>query len=205
MTWMITGTMDHAVLVQILQGAADARGNLVLPVKNTLRTPAASRSLVKKPPSVYGCPMKKGFKATGIIGALAMIGLQFTSPSHQNPPVAAGHDLLASNAPPAAIAADLKNACYDCHSYETRWPWYSYIAPMSWSISRDVNAARASLNFSEWPHDNAKRERKRWEHIADEVQSGDMPVAFYARMHPDARLTAQQRDALTKWASAAGK
>ena len=65
--------------------------------------------------------------------------LQFTSPPRTNPPVAPGHDLLATNPPPPEIAALLHNACYDCHSDETRWPWYSHIAPVSWLVADDVN------------------------------------------------------------------
>jgi hypothetical protein len=68
-------------------------------------------------------------------------------------------------------------------------------------VVRDVNAARASLNFSEWPHEDAPRARKRWRHIAEEVQNGEMPPASYARMHRQARLDARQRAELAKWAS----
>ena len=145
--------------------------------------------------------MKKRLKWIAFLSWLAIIGIQFANPSNQNPPVEPGRDLLASNAPPPAIAAMLKNSCYDCHSFETKWPWYSYIAPVSWYVARDVNAARASLNFSDWPHDDAGRARKRWGHIADEVESGEMPLSSYTRMHPQARLDAQQRAELVKWAS----
>jgi len=145
--------------------------------------------------------MKKWLKVIGGIAVLAFAAMQLANPSHQNPPIAPGRDVLASSPPPPSVAANLKNACYDCHSYETKWPWYSYIAPVSWYVARDVNAARASLNFSDWPHDDAGRARKRWGHIADEVESGEMPLSSYTRMHPQARLDAQQRAELVKWAS----
>jgi hypothetical protein len=156
---------------------------------------------VMRPPKDYAGAMKKWLKIMGGLGLLAFVALQFTNPSHQNPAVAPGHDALASNAPPAPVALILKNACYDCHSFETKWPWYSYVAPISWYIARDVEAARASMNFSDWPHDDARRARKRWRHIAEEVENGDMPMPNYARMHREARLTAAQRAALVKWAS----
>jgi hypothetical protein len=145
--------------------------------------------------------MKKRLRIIGAIVLLAFMALQLANPTHENPPVASGHDLLASNAPPPAVAALLKNACYDCHSFETKWPWYSYVAPVSWYVARDVNAARASLNFSDWPHDDAQRVRKRWRHIAEEVQNEEMPLPYYTRMHPQARLDAAQRTELVKWAS----
>jgi hypothetical protein len=143
--------------------------------------------------------MNKWFKRAAGAGVLVILGLQFTNPPHDNPPVAAGHDAMAGNSPPPAVAALLKNSCYDCHSYETHWHWYSYVAPVSWWVARDVSAARTSLNFSEWPHDNAKRARKRWRHIADEVESGEMPLPGYAWIHRQARLDPQQRKLIIKW------
>jgi hypothetical protein len=144
--------------------------------------------------------MKKRLKMIGVLGLLAVIALQFANPSHQNPPVLPGHDLFATNAPPASVAVLLRNSCYDCHSFETRWPWYSYVAPLSWYVARDVNAARSNLNFSDWPHDDAGRARKRWRHIADDVESGEMPLPKFTWMHHQARLDDRQRAELVKWA-----
>src|SRR5580658_3525732 len=109
--------------------------------------------------------MRKWFKRSGGAGLLVIVGLQFIYPPHDNPPVAPGHDVMATNALPPAVAALLKNSCYDCHSFQTRWPWYSYVAPVSWLVARDVTAGRAALNFSDWPHGDAKRANKRWKHI----------------------------------------
>ena len=148
----------------------------------------------------YDDAVTKRFKIIGGICLLAVIALQFTNPSHTNPPLVPGHDVLASNAPPPSVAAMLKNSCYDCHSFETKWPWYSYVAPVSWFVVRDINAARAALNFSDWPQDDPKRARKRWRHVADEVQNGDMPMPSYVRIHRQARLDEQQRAELVKWA-----
>ncbi len=149
--------------------------------------------------------MKKWLKRIGGFGLLALIALQFANPPHENPPVAPGHDVMAGDPPPPAIAALLKNSCYDCHSFETKWPWYSYIAPLSWSVMRDVNAARARMNFSDWPHGDVPRARKRWRHIAEEVQSGEMPLSSYTWLHRQARLNAQQREELVQWAEAQAK
>jgi hypothetical protein len=149
--------------------------------------------------------MKKRLKRIGYFGLFAFIALQFANPPHQNPSVVPGQDLLTGNTTAPSIAALLRNSCYDCHSFETKWPWYSYIAPLSWSMARDVNAARASLNFSDWPHDDARRARKRWRHIADEVQNGEMPLPAYTWLHRQARLNPQQRAELIKWAEEQGK
>jgi hypothetical protein len=144
--------------------------------------------------------MTKRVKGFGGICLLAAIALQFTNPPHPNPPIVHGHDVLASTAPPPAVAAMLKNSCYDCHSYETKWRWYSYVAPFSWYVARDVSAGRASLNFSDWPQDDPRRVRKRWKHIAEQVDDGEMPLPSYTRIHHQARLDERQRAELVKWA-----
>ena len=99
--------------------------------------------------------------------------LQLTNVGRTNPDVTPGHDLLSTNPPPQQITAILRGACYDCHSYETRWPWYGYVAPVSWWLNSHVSDARDVLNFSEWPHTNAEKA---------------------------ARLTEEQRNALADWA-----
>jgi hypothetical protein len=144
--------------------------------------------------------MRKWLQRIGGLIVLAVIALQWANPPHLNPRVLPGHDVLTGNAPPQSIAVLLKNSCYDCHSFETKWPWYSYVAPVSWYVARDVNAARASLNFSDWPHDDDRRARKRWSRIADDVRNGEMPLPGYVLIHRHARLDARQRAELVKWA-----
>lgn len=83
-----------------------------------------------------------------------------------------------------------RRACYDCHSNETDWPWYAYVAPVSWWISDHVEHARGHLNFSEWdqPNDDA-------DEIVEMVEEGEMPLPPYAQMHGEARLTGQEKEA----------
>ena len=82
-------------------------------------------------------------------------------------------------------------ACFDCHSNQTTFPWYSHVAPVSWLLQRDVNGGRSHLNFTQWdlPQKHAKD-------VAEEVKQGDMPPWFYLPMHPAARLTAAEKQAL---------
>lgn len=138
-----------------------------------------------------------------LLAALAVFGLlQLTNVAHTAPVVTPGHDLLSTNAPPAEISGMLRSACYDCHSYETHWPWYGHIAPVSWWLDSHVRDAREHLNFSEWPHDDAQRAAKKWRHIADTVRDGDMPLPSYLKLHKAARLTDEQRKSLADWADA---
>ena len=145
--------------------------------------------------------MKKSVQwAIGGVAA-GLVLLQLTNPARTNPPVVSGHDLFAVDPPPAEIAESLRNACYDCHSHETRWPWYSHVAPVSWWLVHHIDDARKHLNFSEWPHDDPRRAARKWRQIADEVSAGTMPLPSYARMHAEARLTAEQRAAIARWAA----
>ena len=141
--------------------------------------------------------MKKRW--TWIAGALVVIFvlMQFTNPARTNPPVI--HDFLTAEAPPAPLAALFRGACYDCHSYETIWPWYSHIAPVSWLIANDVQGGRQHLNFSNWPVDDPARAAKRLGNASEELGYKEMPPAKYQAIHPAARLTADQRRQLIQW------
>lgn len=88
--------------------------------------------------------------------------------------------------------ADLaRRACYDCHSNQTTWPWYSNIAPVSWLIRRDVSRGRRHLNFSQW--DQPQRHAK---DVAEQLREGEMPPWYYVPMHASARLNDQEKQAL---------
>jgi len=95
----------------------------------------------------------------------------------------------------AATRQLIRRACFDCHSNETVWPWYSYVAPVSWLVQNDVDDGRERLNFSEW--DRPQRHAK---DITAQVKPGDMPPWFYLPMHSTARLSTAEKDALIEGA-----
>jgi hypothetical protein len=91
-------------------------------------------------------------------------------------------------------------ACFDCHSNETKWPWYSHVAPVSWLVQRDVELGRGTLNFSEWdrPQEGAE--------AVEAVQEGEMPPRIYLVAHPEARLPpAEYRQLVAGLAATFGK
>jgi hypothetical protein len=124
--------------------------------------------------------------------------LQAFNPAPVNPPVTA--DLVAAMHPPAAVAAALHAACYDCHSNATRWPLYARVAPVSWLIASDVKAGRQHLNFSEWPAEPARAARD-LDRVNEVVDYREMPPRKYALLHADARLDEAQRKAVLDWTS----
>lgn len=146
-----------------------------------------------------GFDMKRIFK-WGIPGlVIVFAALQSVQPARTNPPVKT--DFLKTTAAPPDVAAMLRASCYDCHSDETRWPWYSYVAPISWQIAQDVNHGRRHVNLSEWP-DKPDLARKKIQDMSDEIDDGDMPMKKYTLIHKDARLTTKQRERLTQWLDA---
>jgi hypothetical protein len=92
-----------------------------------------------------------------------------------------------------ATRALAKRACFDCHSNETEWPWYSNIAPVSWLVQNDVQEARGKLNFSEW-----NEPQKHADEADEEVQEGKMPLWFYVPLHPQAQLSVSEKSALIR-------
>ena len=93
-----------------------------------------------------------------------------------------------------------KRSCYDCHSNETEWPWYSYIAPVSWLVSSDVKDGRLHLNFSKWGNFSRKDIVKLKEEIWEEIERGKMPLGKYIFMHPEAELDHKEKDLIKEWA-----
>lgn len=115
------------------------------------------------------------------------------------------HDNAETTAEIAAspeIRRVLRRACYDCHSNETRWPWYSYVAPASWLVTADVHEARQRMNFSDWPRSappevNCYFKRR----IAERAANGEMPPLRYRFLHPSAEVSAEEAAKLQSWAA----
>lgn len=119
-----------------------------------------------------------------VAGAVVLVLLQLVPYGwwHENPPV-----VQDAPWPDEATAELARAACYDCHSNETSWPAYSYVAPMSWLVRRDVERGREELNFSRWDDDDNEADD-----AAESVEDGSMPPRQYELLHPDARLTADE-------------
>ncbi len=90
-----------------------------------------------------------------------------------------------------------KRACFDCHSNQTAWPWYSYVAPASWLITRDVGAGRRALNYDDWQTSLARQDRFPLDQqVQREISRGDMPPSYFLWLHPDAKLTTTEQQQL---------
>jgi Haem-binding domain len=140
-----------------------------------------------------------GFRRLAYRGLLVLAGLavvmQVIPVSRTNPPVET--EIQA----PAQVQAILRRSCYNCHSNETVWPWYSHVAPVSWLVASDVHEARSHMNFSTWNQYTEAKRASRIGDIWDEVSKGDMPPADYLLLHRDAVLTAADLQILRAWSN----
>ena len=109
------------------------------------------------------------------------------------------YDLIQTGMLPDEIEQILRTSCYDCHSNETKYPWYAYIAPVSWLVVRDVKQGRSDLNFSEWDNLKSRDKIKLLDEIAEEVDEGNMPMPIYTITRRDASLDDNQKQVLVKW------
>jgi Haem-binding domain len=131
--------------------------------------------------------------STAAAGLALLLAAQLVPAGHTNPPSPG-----TLSAPPP-IRKVLQSACYDCHSNETRWPWYSYVAPLSWRIARDVTLGRKEVNFSEWRSYLPATRRRKLEWVGRVLRTEQMPPWSYRLMHPAARLTPEDRAMLERW------
>jgi len=125
--------------------------------------------------------------------AVVFVAMQLVPVERSNPPVTADFD------GPPEVAQVLRASCYDCHSNESKWPWYSRVAPTSWLVAHDVEEAREHLNFSHWARLDEGRRRKLAEEIWEEVEEGEMPLKIYLVAHSDARLDDAAMTLLREW------
>jgi cytochrome c551/c552 len=121
-----------------------------------------------------------------ILVVVVLVIIQLFSFTHSNPPVTRE---IHWNGP--ETRALVQRACFDCHSNQTVWPWYSYVAPISLRVQLHVNEGREHLNFSAWDQPNADAEE-----IVKMIRNGDMPLWDYLPLHPEAKLSTAEQEAL---------
>ncbi|MFA8451495.1 MAG: heme-binding domain-containing protein [Bacteroidales bacterium] len=145
--------------------------------------------------------MKKRIIKVIIVIVVIFIVIQFI-PTHFNPPsFNTNQDFIKTENIPDSVSTLFKNACYDCHSFETKFPWYASVAPVSWFLKMHIKDGRSNVNFSEWTtYDKTKKITIIGE-IIEEVLAKEMPLKSYTWMHPAARLTEEQRQIIVSWST----
>jgi hypothetical protein len=149
--------------------------------------------------------IRKILKWTAIALVAILLLAQAYRPERENPPIDPAATIEARTEMPAEVAAMLERSCSDCHSHDTEWPWYSNVAPVSWLVAHDVEEGREHLNLSDWARYGNEDSALHLGEICKEVRNGAMPLGKYVRMHPEAELSAEDREALCEWTKVEGR
>ncbi|MGI9651346.1 heme-binding domain-containing protein [Chryseobacterium sp. RLHN22] len=134
-----------------------------------------------------------------VIILVAFVIIQFFPIDKTNPPVDKGMDFISIKNIQPEIANTIRTSCYDCHSNETQYPWYSSIAPASWWLKNHINEGRSHLNFSIFATYEPKRQIHKMEECVEMLEKHEMPLESYYLGHQDAKLTDAQRQDLIKY------
>jgi hypothetical protein len=146
--------------------------------------------------------IKKIVRWAGISLILLFVSLQFVRPAKTNPASDQASALTQHIQTSDQVQTVLKRACYDCHSNETTWPWYSNVAPVSWFVIDHVNHGRRHLNFSEWSRYDRAKQASQLQQIQETVRAGNMPLASYVTIHQEAKLSDEDKQVIFEWAKA---
>lgn len=134
-----------------------------------------------------------------VILFVAAILIQFFPIDKTNPPVNKGMDFLTIKNTPQQVADNIRSACYDCHSNESRYPWYSNIQPVAWFLKDHIDEGRQKLNFSTFATYEPKRQAHKLDEAAETIETGEMPLESYLIAHQEAKLTPEEKKMLTDY------
>src|SRR5260370_2857758 len=147
--------------------------------------------------------LKKSLPAILIIGA-SLLGLAslLAHPFGTAKIPASSKPLLAGAPVDPGVMQIVERSCQSCHSEKTDWPWYSYVAPMSWLIEKDVNQARSHMNLSHWDEYTIEKQQEILAELSAVVRNKQMPLPRYTMLHPEAKLSDSEIDRIYRWARA---
>ena len=134
-----------------------------------------------------------------LIGVGLFVIAQFFGPAKTNPAIDQSLALESHVQVDPKVAAILDRSCVDCHSNKTQWPWYSNVAPVSWFVIDHVNHGRSHLNFSEWGSYDKSKQRSLLEGTCELVREGGMPLSSYLPLHPEAKVSDEDKKIVCEW------
>ena len=152
----------------------------------------------------------KWLKRIIVILFLVFIIIQFFQPSKNNNDISSANDISSLVHVPDTVQQILKVSCYDCHSNNTRYPWYTNIQPVGWWLNHHVEEGKEHLNFNEFTNipptekrTTRERQLKKLEEVKETVEEGEMPLSSYTLIHTNAKLTKEQKQILIDWSDSA--
>lgn len=135
-----------------------------------------------------------------LVVLVVFVVIQFIRPARNKADSATGTDISSIITVPDSVGMILNKACYDCHSNNTRYPWYANIQPVGWLLSKHIKDGKRDLNFSEFGGYTNRRQLNKLGQISEIISKDEMPLKSYRMMHKDAQLTSNEKALLINWA-----
>ncbi len=142
-------------------------------------------------------------KKIGLGLFIGFVVIQFIQPARNKSNIILATDIEKIVAVPANVSGLLKTSCYDCHSNNTQYPWYSFIQPGAWLLNYHIKNGKAMLNFSQFGELSNRRQQSKLQGIINQVKDDEMPILSYTLIHRNAVLTPAQKTILIDWAASA--
>ncbi len=159
--------------------------------------------MTQEPPK--SCPRGGMLKKIVLVLVGLFLVAQVVRPDRTNPAYDKVGTLEAAHQPPAEVLSVLKRACFDCHSRETKWPWYTNLTPVSWFVADHVKEGREHVDFSILGALPKDRQAKILHECEEEVEEGHMPIDSYVWLHSEAKLSDADRKLIVEWFGATSK
>ena len=145
----------------------------------------------------------KRFKKIILALLVIFIAIQFIQPARNQNGQVMPTDIEKIVVVPANVSGILKTSCYDCHSNNTHYPWYSFIQPGAWLMASHIKNGKAMLNFSQFGEFSNRKQQSKLQGMINQVKDGEMPISSYTLIHRNAVLTAAQKTILINWTASA--
>ena len=143
--------------------------------------------------------MKRTIKIVGLVLIGGIVLIQFFHPERNSGNNTSDVDFLTVTSAPDSLAAIFKNSCYDCHSNQTNYPWYSYISPVSWFLNKHIEEGKEELNLSQFGNLDKNQKIGVLSDICEELESGSMPLKSYLIIHRKALVNLADAEAICDW------
>lgn len=128
-----------------------------------------------------------------------VIVMQLFQPERNKDTHGSAKDITIMYQAPENVKAILQSSCYDCHSNNTRYPWYSYVQPMGWWLAHHIKEGKAELNLSEFGEYSLRRQQSKLKAIAGSIENDEMPLSSYTLIHTGAKLSPTEKEQLLDW------
>ena len=142
-------------------------------------------------------------KKIGFVLLIGFVAIQFIQPAHNKTDKVLPTDITNTVVVTNQVLNILQNSCYDCHSNNTRYPWYSFIQPGAWLMASHIRRGKVMLNFNQFGDLSNRKQQSKLQGIVNQIKDNEMPLSSYTLLHRNAILTAEQKAILINWATSA--